>query len=231
MKTKIFLLAFTAFINAANAQRVIGGASFVKLGYICAPGSGSTFTKIAPRGISGFTNNYASFGAEGFFRASNAIIGLEANMGVQGVYSSFNAYSEPFVGAAHVKFGWVITGDERYWVYPTVGAGASGMVLNSYNKVSEEESDYDLLILLSPSLDLGINADFVLNKVNKESNMFGGFIVGIRAGYRMSYKNSHWRNEHWEDVFNMPSYHNNAFYVTFAIGGGWFAKRGQTDNQ
>jgi len=231
MKSKIALMMIAAFINSASAQRTIGGASFVKLGYICAPGSGSTFTKIAPRGISGFTNNYASFGAEGYFRTGNAIIAMEANMGMQGVYSSFNTYAEPFVGAGHVRFGWTITGDERYWVYPTIGAGASGMVLNTYNKVSEEDTDYDFLILLSPSLDLGINADFVLNKVNKESNMFGGFIVGIRAGYRMSYRNSHWKNEDWEDIYNMPSYHNNAFYVTFAIGGGWFAKRGEAGNQ
>ncbi len=229
MKSKIITIAFVlvAAISITNAQqRVRGGSAFVKLGYTGAPRSATTFTKIAPAGISGFTNNYVAIGAEGYFRIGKAILGLEGNVGAQGVYSSGDDYAEPFVGAAHLRFGWVMTGDERYWVYPTLGLGTAAMVLTTYNKVDpdNESENVSNMILLSPSLDLGINADFVVNKVNKERRMYGGFILGIRAGYRISYSSDDWKNDEWEDL-DLPTYQNNAFYVTVSIGGGWFVKK------
>jgi hypothetical protein len=227
MKTRItILLLLMAIANFGHAQKIKGFAGSLKLGYSGAPGSASTFSEIAPQSVDGFTNNYFAFGAEGYYRTGKFIIGLEGLWGAQGDYSFDDDHAEPFVGAGHARFGYIVNNNDRYWIYPSIGTGSSLSVLSTYNKTTDGETENTRnKVLISPSFDCGINADFIVNNVDPDRTKYGAFILGVRAGYRASFRHDNWLDGDGDKLRNLPSYGNNAFYVTLSIGGGWFMKK------
>jgi hypothetical protein len=227
MKTRITIfIALMVIINIGHAQKIKGFAGAVKIGYAAAPGSASTFNKIAPHDVEGFTNNYIAFGGEAYFRTGDFIIGLEGLWGAQNDYSRSSYHSEPFIGAGHARFGYIVNRtNDRYWIYPSIGTGSSFSVLSSYDKKSDGKAEnYSHRILMSPSFDFGMNADFLINNVASDRTKYGAFILGLKAGYRASIKKDNWFDGNGDRLDNLPSYGNNAFYVTLSIGGGWFKK-------
>jgi hypothetical protein len=47
-------------------------------------------------------------------------------------------------------------------------------------------------------------------------------MIGIRVGYRTSFRNNSWKTVEMKDTRKMPSYTNNAYYLTITFGGGSF---------
>ena len=221
---KRFILSFLAlvFLSSIYAQRIEGVAGFLKAGYMYAPSSGKIFNQIAPAGITGFDDNYFAFGGEAYYRKLKNIFTVEGTIGAQKQYSSGTTYAEPYNGAAQAKWGRIIAEKERYWLYPSVGAGASFIQLTTYDKSSGNEQNIQERSLVSPSFDAGMNADFLLGKINHKEGYYFGWMLGIRAGYRASVSSNNWKDEQTVKPYDKPHYANNAFYITVTIGGGSF---------
>src|SRR5205085_7094592 len=113
------------FPTLVNAQKIRGGAGFLKLGYANSPGSATLFNKIAPENIEGFKNNFFAIGLDGYYRTGNIILGLDGYTGGQSTRSVGNLYVDAYTVANYVKFGWVLLESEEYWIYPSVGLGYS----------------------------------------------------------------------------------------------------------
>jgi hypothetical protein len=221
---KHFTLTFLSLIlfSFTYAQHIEGVAGFLKAGYMHAPSSGKIFNQVAPAGITGFDDNYFAFGAEAYYRKLKNIYTVEGTMGVQKRQAYSSTYAEPYNGAAHVKWGRVIAENDHYWLYPSIGAGASVLQLTTYDKIGGNEQNIQEKTLVSPSFDAGINADFLLGKINYKEGYYYGWILGIRAGYRASVSSNNWKDEQVVKPYDKPHYANNAFYVTITIGGGSF---------
>jgi hypothetical protein len=78
-------------------------------------------------------------------------------------------------------------------------------------------------MLITPSLDISINEDFLIGKVDPHEKRYGGIILGLRAGYRTSFSSNAWMDGNWNKLDNMPSYTNNSFYLSISVGSGGFA--------
>ena len=221
--TLFFLVLF--FLSSINAQRIEGVAGSLKFGYMHAPSSGNTLNKIAPAGITGFDDNYFTFGAEAYYRKFKNIYTVEGTVVGQGRYANNTAYAEPYCGAAHGKWGRIVAENDHSWLYPSIGAGASFLQLTTYEKANGKVVNIQEKTLVSPSFDVGINADFLLSKINYKEGYYFGWILGIRAGYRASFSSDNWKDEQVVKPYDKPRYANNAFYFTVTIGGGSFNRK------
>ena len=223
-KMILVLLILVVCIFNAIAQTK-GIAVFLRGGYIYAHDAKNIFTQITPYEISGFTNNFALLGIEGYYRKNKWIIGLEGSMGAQKDYSKDKYQAEPYVGAGHVRFGHIIYEGRQYWVYPSFGTGASVTTLSVKEKLLNKTGKIMNLSLYSPSFDLCINGDLLPAKETKEQKRSGGLILGFRAGYRFSLESDNWKDDKGNKQNNMPPYRNNAFYVTLIAAGGYFVNK------
>jgi len=212
-------------IIMANAQ-LKGGAGFFKTGYLYAPGAANILKKIAPESSLRFTNNYLIMGVEGYYRNGKNIIGLEAYSGEQANYSfGTNSYSDPYIGSTHIKIGRIIKENKQRWWYPSVGVGATAIVLATYHRENGKSTNSISQTLFNPSLDIGINEDIILTKMDPEEKTYGGLILGIRAGYSTSFSSTKWKNDDLNNSYNKPSYSNNYFYLSVSIGSGGFVSK------
>ena len=188
-------------------------------------GAGTVLDQIAPTGVSGFSNQFYLLGGEGYYRTGNIILGLDGSVGAQTARSSGNSYGEGYTFYGHAKFGWVVKQGARYWVYPTVGLGSSTLGMTTYTKAGGDSQDRQNRTIFRPSLDVGLNADYLLSKARTTDQRFGGLLLGLRAGYHVSSQGNDWRNDTNDRLSNLPTYTNKGYYLTLTIGGGGFVKK------
>lgn len=225
MKKIFIFIIFTSLLKGViHAQKIEGVAGFMKGGYMYAPCSGNILNQITPSSKAGFRNNYFLFGAEVYYRENKNIYTVEGSMGVQKRYSYHPLYAEPYCGAAHLNWGRVIAENGHFWLYPVIGAGASVIQLTTYNKQNIRVENIKEKTLVSPSLNAGMNADFLLSKPKWKEGYYYGWMLGIRVGYRAAVNSSKWTYENEVKSYDKPRYANDAFYFTLAIGGGSFDK-------
>ena len=224
LQTLTFIL-FMLWDSPVNAQRIKGGAGFVKLGISNASNAGTVLNQIAPTGVSGFTDQFYLLGGEGYYRTGNLILGLDGTFGAQTVRSSGNSYGEGFTFYGHARVGWVINQGTHYWIYPTVGLGSSTLGMTTYTKSGNNKQDQLNRQIFRPSLDAGLNADFLLSKSRTTDQRFGGLLLGLRAGYKISSQGNDWHTDANVQIPNLPTYGNKEFYVMLTIGGGAFVKK------
>ena len=112
---------------------------------------------------------------------------------------------------------------KHYWIYPSLGIGIASLDINTYNTKDELIDNLKSHLINNTSFDLGINADFIMKK-KADSPGYLSMISGLRAGYRLSVKNKAWKDFDGNKLYNMPSYAQNGFYITLAIGYGIFIK-------
>ena len=62
-------------------------------------------------------------------------------------------------------------------------------------------------------------------KETKEQKRSGGLILGFRIAYRFSPANDNWKDDKGNELSDMPSYRNNAFYITLIAAGGYFKNK------
>lgn len=222
-KSILSILVILASVVTASAQK--GGAAFFKTGYSYAPGASKVFSKIGSEGTPNFTNNYLIIGLELYYRTNRYIITWEGYSQEQPAYSIGDHSAIPFLGATHFKFGRVIKETKRSWLYPSIGVGASVIDLADYNRLKNQPDNSINQMLITPSFDAGINKDFLVGKADHNEKRFGGSIVGLRAGYRTSFRGNGWVDGDWRKLNNMPSYSNNSFYFSVTIGAGGFVRK------
>lgn len=227
MKTYPFLIliASALWVSAAEAQRIKGGAGFFKFGIANTSGSGRVLDQISPAGISGFSDQFYLLGGEGYYRTGNLMLALDGNAGIQNLRSSGNEYAEGYTYLGHAKFGWVVNQGARYWIYPTVGLGSSGLAMTTYTKANQDRQDRQNRFLSRPSFDVGLNADYLLSRSRTTDQRFGGLLLGLRAGYHLSSRGSDWRNDERDRLPNLPTYTNKGYYIVLTVGGGGFVRK------
>jgi hypothetical protein len=229
MKTQfytIFILLMLA--GAVEAQEIKGIAGFIQSGYMNAPNAAKAFNQVFPQNSSGFANNYFLIGAEGFYRKNKNVFMGDWQFGLQKVYSFNNEYAGAVYEAVTGKYGRVIAEKKNVWIYPSAGAGVSVISLTSYKKINDRRENVNTQTLVSPGFDISMNTDFLLSKLTWKENYYTGWMLGIKAGYRVSLKSNNWKNDNNSDFYKIskvPSYANNAFYVALSFGIGSFEKK------
>lgn len=227
MKKNFYTVILLVMIaNIAKAQNIKGIAGFIQSGYLNTPNT-KIFNQAYPDNTAGFANNYFLIGAEAFYREKNNVFMGDWQFGLQKIYSFNNERAGAVYEAILGKYGWIVKEKDNFWLYPSVGAGASVISLTSYTVNDGVRENTRTQTLISPAFDIGMNADFLLSKLKWKDNFYIGWIIGIKAGYRVSIKSNNWSNTDAEfyKLNEMPSYANNAFYVTLSFGGGSFDKR------
>ncbi len=227
MKTYQYLVltVLTFGTLTANAQRIKGGAGSIKVGVANTTGAGAVLDQIALGGVSGFKDQFYLLGVEGYYRTGHIILGLDGSVGAQTALSSGDSYGEGNTFYGHAKFGWVVNQGARYWIYPTLGFGSSTLGISTYTKSGDDKQDRLNRMIFRPSVDVGLNADYLLSSFRKTDQRFGGLILGLRAGYHISSQGNDWRNDTDNSLSNLPMYTNKGFYFMLSIGGGGFVKR------
>jgi len=223
MKKNISLITISFIISAvACGQKIEGVAGFIQLGYLNAP-----YTKVLNQVYpAGFNDTYFSVGAEGFYRKNKNLIIGEWQFGLQKVYSFNDKHAGAVYEALLGKYGRIIKDKNSFWLYPSAGAGLSFISLTSYEDINKQNTATQTLV--SPTFDFGMNADILLSKRKGKEDFYFGWIMGIKAGCRFAIKSDNWKDD-TNDAVNkkgeMPSYTNNAFYITLSIGGGSVNKK------
>ena len=227
MKTTQYLAlaALLTWASTADAQRIKGGAGFVKVGIANAAGAGTVLNQIAPTGVFGFSDQFYLLGGEGYYRTGNLMLALDGHIGAQNVRSSGINYGEGFTYLGHAKVGLIVNQGARYWIYPTVGFGTAAVAMTTYTKTGSDAENRQNKYLYRPSFDISLNADYLLSKSRTTDQRFGGLLLGLRAGYHISQRSSSWRNDDNDRLLNLPAYTNKGYYVTLAIGGGRFRRK------
>ena len=200
-----------------------GTAIFLKGGYMYAPGAENAFTRISSNGIKGFTNHFSLQGAEGIYRTDKAVLGFEISVGTQKAKTKEIHSLKPYIGAGHLRAGYILFERNEWWMYPSLGAGVSVHNLSVRETLTEDKvSKIDNLTSYSPSIDFGFNGELLTTKENGNQKNVGGLILGFRVGYRLSFGNTEWKNNDGATVLKNYSYKNDIFYAALIAGLGMF---------
>jgi hypothetical protein len=211
------------FLSFTMAQQTTGLAGFLKVGYADLSTAGKTLTKVAPEGYTGFDDGFTIIGAEAYYKDKGFIVGLDASMGFQEPQERLNNEVIVVTPAGYLKGGWVVNEGKHHWIYPTLGIGGNLMLMLT-NEGGSDEDDYELYRgIFNPSGELALNADIILANV-PDSGLYGAFILGVKVGYRGSFKHDYWFNEDGDEIQNLPSYSNKGFFFTITLGGGGFKR-------
>lgn len=227
MKAKLYTIFLMLMLaGAVKAQKIQGIAGFIQSGYLNVPNA-KVFNQGYPGNTSGFANNYFLIGAEAFYRQKKNVFMGDWQFGLQKVYSFNNQHAGALYEAVMGKYGRLIAEKENVWIYPSAGMGVSVAALTSYDEIDGQKKNIKTKTLVSPTFDIGINADFLLSKLKWKENYYLGWISGIKAGYRVSVKSNKWHSDDntFYKINEMPSYTNNAFYIMLSFGGGSFDKK------
>jgi hypothetical protein len=233
MKKNFYIVVLLAMMTSiTHAQKIEGIAGFIQTGYMNAPNAAKAFNQVFPQNNSGFANNYFLIGAEAFYRQKNNVFMGEWQFGLQKVYSFNNQHAGALYEAVMGKYGRLVAEKENVWIYPSAGMGVSVAALTSYDEIDGQKKNMKTKTLVSPTFDMGMNADFLLSKLRWKENYYLGWISGIKAGYRFSIRSKKWKtdkDEFYKDgfqkLYETPSYANNAFYVMLSFGMGSFDKK------
>lgn len=194
----IVLMVMTA--GSASGQRVRGVEALFRAGYGYSPTLDRLKKDLIPAERNGFSDTYFLVGWEASFRLERAMIGIEGTAAIATENKGI-MYSEPFMISAHYRAGYILSGNARRWIYPSIGTGPAFVMFSSYPEGNHiEKKNYNLL---SPSLDLGLNADYVFPRLAGEGRNYDRLVVGFRAGYIYSFTKNHWRDDDWNRIEGM----------------------------
>lgn len=227
MKSINLLLAtFIFFTTLVTAQKMEGVAGFIQCGYMNAPNTSKAFRKVFSENNSAFSNNFFVTAAEGYYRKNKNLFIGEWTFGLQKKCKSNDLYRNIMLQIITGKYGRVINKSKKFWLYPAAGAGASVITLFNYTKDDGKKKNCVAQTLISPTLDVSMNANFLLSKPMWNDSFYLGWILGIHAGYRQSVKNNNWKTKGNTSLKSddLPAYTNNSFYVTLSFGAGAYGK-------
>jgi hypothetical protein len=222
MRKLILLCGLISSITSIAQTK--GTAVVLRGGYGYTRDAEKLYTNLTDGRIAGFTNNFSLLGIEVYHRRNKWIAAIDATAGAQkaklnGIYSL-----KPYNGSSHLRIGYLLHEGKEWWLYPSAGMGTSIISLSQREKILGKTSKIDDVHLYSPSIDFGLNLDFLTTKAMKEQQKAGGVVLGLRTGYRVSLKSSNWRNSNGERM-NETAFKNNSYYVTLVAGSGFFCSK------
>ena len=216
----ICIILSLLIVSAVNGQRN-GISTYFRIGYNNNPNTDSKLLAVAPGGNE-FSSHFYGIGGEVSWKSNKNILAAEGLIYAHGAVSEASEYSEPFIGTALLKTGYILYENNSMFVYPSVGVGMSGIGITTYNKQQDKKSDIHTTYLLAPAFDLGLNSDHIIYRFHS-SRPTGAFTFAARVGYRWSKKSDNWRRVE-NPEFNNVSFANNGFYVGIGLGIAYLAK-------
>lgn len=233
MKTKlIFLLAglllLIAPANLLNAQ-VSGGLGFYKPGIHTI--KFSSLNSSLPTGSPVLTNRpFVSAGA-GYGIFSNFVIGGEGGTLHGGSFTRDNQVIDLSGSYGFFSLGYVLINKKGLLMYPLLSIGDNDLDLYfhqkdqtaSFSTITGEPFQSVTLHYKTRMLKASVAGVYVL-KGSKNDNGAGGLMIGLEAGYQISYKTGVWDYDNGA-VTGGPDFNNNAFFIQLMIGGGGVASK------
>lgn len=218
MKRWYLFLLCTSLTAIASGQ-LTGLSGMLKGGIATASGSGDLFRLLS--GEPGMESNdrFYVVGGELTYRKNRVLFGADGSIGAQGSTYIRSVHYETFHGSATIRGGWIVKQTRRSSIYPAAGFGISTMAI-SKNIRSNGSNNQSQLILISPLLDIGISSDHILKSKLDKSRPLGTFLLGLRAGYRVSFRSNSWNSHHWPEPIDPPAFGSRGFYIMLAFGGG-----------
>ena len=129
-------------------------------------------------------------------------------------------FAEQFSGSVVVKTGFVIIETNNIYIYPVVGAGIAGLLVNTYTKRSGTKEQMHSIYMIQPVFDAGVNTDVVIYWF-KEKLPSGALPVGLRAGYRFAGTGDNWKRL-IEPAMKPRQFSVSGWYVSIALGIGYY---------
>jgi hypothetical protein len=219
MNIKLVFLTLSLFIVFAVKAQSKGFAGFFNVSYENVSNVKSQLQSMMPA-MRVLRNNFYGIGGEGYWKSGKVIFGANGNVLSHGVVNNGGNHRELFTGTAVLKTGYVVYENSNLFIYPSIALGTRAILISSYVTSDDVKSQFHSIYLLSPAIDFGLNADQIVYRfVNRP--LSGVFIAGLRTGYRLSLRSDHWRRIN--DPLMIPTnFSNNAFYITVAVGIGYF---------
>lgn len=222
----LLLLSFSqGFGQSSGVRQSMGmGAFTVGYGYMDV----SKLHDFVPANIRKFDNNHLVIGGEGHAVINKVLIGGQG-YGMQGnSLSTDNANINLSGGLGTFDMGYMIVDKATYKFYPILGLGGGSYGIRISDNKNVPLSDLNNsntyhTINVSQSYfvaDLSLNLNFFpfISDEQISSGNYGGFLVGIKAGYIYSLPGSKW-NYGGADITGGPDFGLNMFYVKVMIGG------------
>ena len=191
-------------------------------------------SRLTEHGYPEFSGHLLSIGGGGHAIVGKLVIGGEGQ-GLSGEEKSVRVNSQPFKSSLSGGFGlfdlgYLVYSKNGLNLYPLLGIGGGGITL----KIAEDSSPSfdDVLSHPNRSVEL-IYGGFVFNlslgvdyfiKMAQEEEGFGGFVLGLRAGYMLTPFTHNWKmDEH--DIGSGPDVGLNGFFIRMTLGGGGMGKK------
>lgn len=130
-------------------------------------------------------------------------------------------------------FGYDFLNNERIKLFPIVGVGLNGSLLNITNNQSLTAAQVGLspgneinLFKINAIFDFGLGLDFNYRRKEPTDPCLGkttAFTIGLRAGYYLSVDSKNWRYS-GAKITDGPSYGPSGFYAKLVLGMATFYK-------
>ncbi|MBL7696893.1 MAG: hypothetical protein JNK79_02000 [Chitinophagaceae bacterium] len=130
-------------------------------------------------------------------------------------------YAEPFAGTLIGRGGIVVFETRNLLAYPSVGAGLSGIFVNTYKKKDAAKTELHSIHLVTPSIDFGVNGDVIIYRFRNEPTT-GILPVGFRTGYRFSTRSDKWKRLSGSNL-TKQLFANSGWYFSIALGIGYYS--------
>lgn len=218
---KTFILIILNFIAAAAAAQTRGYATYIRIGYMALPDAENVTGRIV-NNITGFNQSFFGIGGEMEYKVNKNIIDAELMVMSSGPTSLDSHYEESFTGAIMFKTGYLIAESKNVFIYPSVGAGISSFLMNTYIKTGNEKERLHTIYLIQPAFDLGLNGDIIIDRF-KNGLPTGALPVGLRAGYRFAPSSDNWKRIDGAAGMQKNKFSTRGWYVSIALGIGYYA--------
>jgi hypothetical protein len=182
-KVRLAIMAFPLLLTTASAmaQDFSGGVGMVNAGFISTPRLRSSMKRDAADSVR-FGNKYTMIGVELYYRNGKAIVSLSGDLGLQASQASGEKLLEPSLWIAHAGFGWVVSGNSTFCIYPSVGLGFSGSSITEHTR--HTDTHIEIMKKTTPSVDVSFHFDYMLLDPSND-NFCNGVVVGIKTGYNI----------------------------------------------
>jgi hypothetical protein len=179
-----------------------------------------------PTGSPQITNKPLVTGGAGYFVFSNFVLGGETGTLRAGSFSRDDQVIDLSGDFGFFSLGYVVMNKKGILVYPLLSIGGNTLEMYmhqsglnaSYSAVTGEPFQATTLRLKSKMVKLSVSGLYTIQGSKSEKGS-AGLMIGLEAGYQMSYKPGVWRYDNG-DISDGPEFTGNAFFIQLMIGGG-----------
>jgi len=228
MNTKLLLavagLFFMGFTGPCAFGQASGGIGFFTPGIHTI--RYSDLNNSLPAGYPEITSKPFVTAGAGYGVFSNFVLGGEGGTIHAGTFSKDNQVIELQGDFGFFSLGYVVLNKKGILIYPLLGIGSNDLTVYIHQKnqdaafgtVTGEPFQATTLHYSTKMLKLSLAGLYTLQG-NKNEKGSAGLMIGLEAGYQMSYKTGVWNYDNGQ-MTGGPDFSNNGFFIQLMIGGG-----------